>query len=97
MCMSGTAGIIPLIWQEIKSWYEANEVELTAWEIATIRRLSVEYVQEYYASQEKGRPPPHVISIEELDRPAVANKIKSIFSGFRKQEDSPKYEVEESN
>lgn len=94
--MSGASGPTALNWQELKAWREENDLELTNYEVDAIRRMSIEYVSEYYEASDKTRPAPYVIEIEELDRTAVGNKIKNIFKSLKGDKEEAKYSVEEN-
>lgn len=93
-------GITKLSWQEIESWLNIRklkgEAPLTAWEIETVRKLSEEYVAEYFAATDKTRKPPYEFeSLEDIDREALSNKLKNVLSTFKKNPDESKYEVDE--
>ena len=92
----GAAGPIALSWQEIRAWRQENQYTLSLFEIAAIRRLSDEYVGEYYSASDKSRPAPYQgVTLEDIDRTAINNKVKGIMSMFKKQDNTHKYEVEE--
>lgn len=93
-------GVTRLSWKEIEAWLNVREMRgelpLTSWEIETVRKLSEEYATEYSAATDVDREAPYVVeSIEQVDRPAVMNKFKSILGTFKKADDGPRYTVEE--
>lgn len=88
-------GIAPLSWQELRAWRLENDLSLTPYEVNFIRQLSVEYVGEYHAASDKGREPPYQeITEEDIDRPAIANKIFNVLSSFKRSKEDNKYEEE---
>lgn len=97
---SSGMGIMRLSWQEIKAWLEVRDINeelpLAPWEIDLVRELSAEYAGEYSLASDKTREAPYTVGdIKEIDRSAIASKVKNVLSGFKKQKDAPKYEVED--
>ncbi len=63
-------GLIPLTWTEINSWINVNKLELTLWEIETIKKMSEAYCAEYSRATEPNRPQPYTAPVqadEEID------------------------------
>lgn len=58
-------GLIPLTWQEIESWINVNRLELTLWEIETIKKMSEAYCAEYSRATDPQRPAPYSPEKEE--------------------------------
>ncbi len=88
-------GISPLSWLEIRAWRMENEIRIDNFEINTIRRLSQEYVGEYYAATDKNRVAPYEVQEEEIDRKAIANKVKNVLAGFKQSNNESKYTTED--
>jgi hypothetical protein len=89
---SNGMGITRLSWKEIEAWLAVRErkgeLPLKAWEIDMVRMLSTEYVAEYQAASEVNAPAPYDgVTVEDLDRPAIANKMKSLLGAFKKKPD----------
>lgn len=86
---SNGMGITRLSWKEIEAWLAVRErkgeLPLKAWEIDVVRMLSAEYAAAYQAASEINAPAPYQgVTIEELDRTAVSNKVKNILGAFKK-------------
>lgn len=79
-------GVTPLSWQEIESWLRATELNLSVWEKLVIREMSEAYVSELNSASAREAVSPYVASApEEIDRPAVANKLLSVLRGFKRE------------
>ncbi len=89
----GSNGPVPLSWQEIRAWKLINNLNLTGFEISTMRKLSVAYVNAHYEASKKDSPPPWVSS--GYDKAAAGKNIMSKLRGFNKQKEGPKYTIEE--
>jgi hypothetical protein len=85
VAMSSGMGLMPLSWQEIDSWLRVTELPLTTWEKIVLRELSETYVNEYSQASEKDRPAPYVHRVDEIDRAAVSDKLKSVFRSLKKK------------
>lgn len=95
-CGQGMSGPVPLTWSEIKAWKDLSGINISHYELSSIRKLSIEYVGFYFEAQAKDCPAPHAIQIEQLDRTAVSNRIKGVLSSFKKTSDNaPKYTEED--
>lgn len=88
---SNGMGIVPLSWQEIDAWIEVTGLPLSTWEKLTLKEMSEAYVNEFTQASEKDRPAPYIRPVEEeqIDRKAVADKLRNVFSGLKKK---PKHE-----
>lgn len=64
-----------------------QECFLSVWELLVIKSLSSAYASEYSQASDVDRPAPYVsvADLEELDRPAIANKIGSILRSRMKK------------
>jgi hypothetical protein len=80
-------GLTPLSWMEIEAWVRCNALEdvVTPWELQVIRRLSEAYVTEYALASDPKRKMPYQPVVEEVDREAVAQKVSSVLSGFKRR------------
>lgn len=67
--MSTGMGLTPLNWQEIESWINVNNLELSLWEIETIKKMSEAYCAEYSRASDPMRQAPYQIEqkIEEVE------------------------------
>lgn len=83
---SGGMGLSPLSWTEIKNWIDAVELDLSTWELLTIKFLSSEYCSEYGLASDKNRAAPFE-EIEDIDREALGSKFKNILRGFASKEE----------
>lgn len=94
---AGAMGCTPLTWNEIESYTTKLSLELSNWELLSIRRLSIEYCGEYHQASDINRPAPFAYeeAEEEIDREAVANKIKNLLRARMKRKAEQKYEVED--
>jgi hypothetical protein len=71
-------GLTPLSWQEIKSFVDANEMPLNAFELRVIKNASKAYVNQSQLATNPKCPPPH--RIIKRDPMKLAEHIKSVFS-----------------
>lgn len=78
--MPDSAGISPLNYQEIQSWQSQSGVELTPWEVETIRMLSCEYVSCIKQFSGEKVPCPD-FDISKLDKRQLAKQIQSVMRG----------------
>lgn len=85
VAMSTGMGLMPLSWQEIESWLSVTELPISTWEKLTLREMSDAYVSEYSQASAKDRPAPYVHRVEEIDREAVSDKLKSVFRSLKKK------------
>ena len=58
-CLATGQGLIPLTWQEIDAWIRVNKLDLTLWEIETIKKMSESYCAEYSRASDPQRPAPY--------------------------------------
>lgn len=86
---SNGMGPVPLSWQEIDSWIRVSGRVLPMWERLMVKTLSEDYVSELMQATARDRAQPYTAvpeqEEEQIDRPAVADKILSILSKFKKQ------------
>lgn len=77
-------GPIPISWPEINAWVNATGVNLTAWELVMLKRLSHEYVMERIeASEDPQRQAPYTPASGPMTtekRVEVENKLLSWIS-----------------
>lgn len=79
-------GVTPLSWQEIDCWLRTTELNLSVWEKLVIREMSEAYVSELNSASAREAVSPYVATApEEIDRPAVANKLLSVLRGFKRE------------
>lgn len=91
MVLNNGMGVSSLDWKEIHAWLEVTQLELSIWEKLTLKEMSEIYASELSKATAKDATAPYVEVVEEeVDRKAVANKIRSVFASFkRKQEPDP--------
>lgn len=82
-------GLVPLSWQEIEAWVKCQALTdvLTPWELGVVRIMSEAYASEYAQAYDPKRPMPYSprVDLSEVDRVAVADKLKNILSQFKKR------------
>jgi hypothetical protein len=73
-------GIAPVTYQEIESWQRQSGVELTPWEVETLRRLSCEYVTgvQTYKGEKVACPD---FDLSKLDKMKLSKQIQSAMRG----------------
>lgn len=83
---SNGMGAVPLTWQEIESWLNTTERDLSIWEKLTIREMSEVYVSEFITASAKDAAAPYVPPVEPegIDRKAVSDKILGVLRGFKR-------------
>lgn len=75
-----------LSWQEIQSWLNCTKLELTPWEIMTIKDMSNVYVAEFNQASAKDRPAPYLYVDElKVDRDAVEKKLRNVFQSLKRK------------
>lgn len=86
-CLATGQGLVPLTWQEIDAWIRVNQLDLTLWEIETIRKMSEAYCAEYSRATDPQRPAPYSIVKEEdeIDEEVEMRKALSWRSMIRAQ------------
>ena len=79
-------GVTSLSWSEIESWIKVTQINLSTWEKLTIKGMSEAYAGELNSANKKDCPAPYTHVDEALiaDRSIVANKLKNVFSSFKK-------------
>ena len=81
-------GLVPLSWQEIESWVVCNGLEesVTPWELSVVRKMSEAYASEYAQASSPSRPMPYRGVVEEdIDRDAIAAKVKNVLAAFKRK------------
>lgn len=79
-------GVTSLSWSEIESWIKVTQINLSTWEKLTIKAMSEAYAGELNSATKKDCPAPYTHVDEALiaDRSIVANKLKNVFSSFKR-------------
>lgn len=75
------AGTQCLSHQEMAAWCQLHGVALWPWEVSVLRAMSNEFAQELAASEDYQRPPPWSPEGEQIDRAAVARRVKEALRG----------------
>lgn len=90
---SNGMGAVPMSWLEIDAWLRVTQLELSIWERLTMKEMSEVYAAELSKATVKNYPAPYIEHVEdvEIDRTAVANKLRSVFNSFKR---NPKVEPE---
>jgi hypothetical protein len=90
-CSQTGYGLIPLSWQEIQSFIEVNELELTLFEKQMLRKMSEAYCSEYSKAKDIRCPAPYTPERkedeveDEADKLAKALRIREQMKSFRKK------------
>lgn len=83
---SSGMGAMPLSWKELNSWLYCTSLQLSTWEILTIKSMSEAYVSEYNQASEKDRTAPYEHMDEAgVKRQEVDSKLRGFFSTFKKK------------
>lgn len=77
----GMAGPVRLSYREIEAWTQLSGVSLRPWEVTTLRAMSAEFAREIRAAEDPKHPAPWAPEPEQLDRKAVARRIKDALRG----------------
>jgi len=77
----GGMGLLPLSWQEIAAWQDAQGIDLDPFELDAVRELSSTYVDQVERSKKRDCPAPW-IDPEQVNREAVQQKILQQFRSF---------------
>ena len=81
--MAAGMGNGPITHGEIESWQRNTGITLDAWESRTLKRLSLEYLNESYKSEERDCPPPfQLVDMTQENRDAVAHQIKNAMRSY---------------
>lgn len=78
-CLATGQGLIPLTWQEIDSWIKVTKLDLTLWEIETIKKMSEAYCAEYSRATDPQRPAPYS-PVKEDDKIDVEAEMRKALS-----------------
>jgi hypothetical protein len=84
--MHAGMGPTPLTWQEIDAWLRVTGTQAELWERLLIKELSHAYVNMLHDATKKDCPDPYVYveEAEQIDRTAVANKLRNAFANLRR-------------
>lgn len=87
---SNGMGAVSLPWVEIDAWLHRTGLELSTWEILTIKELSDAYVAELNQASAKDRPAPYIEVVEDeaqivAQRSLVMSKLKSVFGSMKRK------------
>ena len=78
---AGVAGPTCISFTEIDAWARLSAVSLHPWEVTILRALSSEFVSEIGAAEDHLRPAPWSPEPEQIDRKALASRIKDVLRG----------------
>jgi hypothetical protein len=83
---SNGMGIVSLTWTEINNWMAATDLNLSTWEILTIKTLSDAYVGEYSQASSKTRLAPFSQEDDNVvaSRAKVADRLRNALRSFGK-------------
>lgn len=81
--MSGGMGEAPITHGEIESWQRNTGIELNAWEARTLKRLSIEYLNESHKATKPDCPAPwdesnHTKVLPSLASQRVKNSMRAL-------------------
>lgn len=79
-------GPVPLSWSELATWQGVTGVELTPWEVQTVRRLSAEYISTQQAAEDPSMPPPYAVAPTSDQRARVAANLSSVLGGMARRQ-----------
>lgn len=74
----GDNGPKTLSWQTLAAWQQATGTAITADEMVMLRRLSREYVAQYYVSDDPNCPSP-TLDVDKIDRDALSDRLDDAF------------------
>jgi hypothetical protein len=73
----------PLAWTELLAWQSATGVDLTPWELRTLRGASAEYLVQAQASEAHDCPPPYAPALPIVDRQKdVSARVGALFGAM---------------
>lgn len=75
-------GPAPVGHQDIAAFQANTGVELTAWDVQTLRRLSCDYVAQSLNSRDANAPAPYAPSLTQTKRAEVDNGLRSMLGGI---------------
>jgi hypothetical protein len=84
---SNGMGAQPVTWLEIDAWLRATQLDIPIWERLTLKEMSEVYASELSKASAKDAAAPYVpedVHIAE-NRTAVADKIRNVFSSFKRK------------
>lgn len=74
-CMSTGMGLVPLSWQEIDAFIRVNQLDLTLWEIETIKAMSDAYCAEHAKATEPNRSAPYKPEVDDEEEVYVEKEV----------------------
>ena len=74
----GAMGPTPLTWGEIGEWQRQTFQCLLAWEVRTLRAMSVAYLAEPHAAEAVDQPPPWRAIAAPVDREANERQLRAV-------------------
>jgi hypothetical protein len=77
----GAMGPVPLSHTELAAWQANTGIELAAWEVRALRRLSSDYLAASHAAEAMDCPPYFTEAPVNENRAAVSNAVRAIFGG----------------
>jgi len=88
VCLTGSMGVIPLTWLEIKAFSQQSGYHLSGWESEQIFKMSSSYCQMACKAKELGCPPPYSEGFDDEDqlqkmRERVNNQWDSFSSNLK--------------
>ncbi len=72
-------GEVPIAHSEIAAWKSNTGICLTTWEVRTLRRMSIDYVNESHQATKRGQPAPWKSDSIDVDKAVAANAQKNAF------------------
>lgn len=63
----GMAGAVPIAWQDLAAWQQANQIQLTPLELTLLKQLSSDYCAQLQKSASHTEMPPAAISLDGSD------------------------------
>ncbi len=77
-------GEAPIAHSEIAAWMDITGTPLNTWEARTLRRLSIDYVNESQQATKRGHPAPWKSDAVDVDKAVAANAQKNAFRELAK-------------
>lgn len=77
LVQAGGMGVAALSSAELEAWQRGSAIVLTTWEFGAVRAMSSAYVTQLHEAEDKDCPSPVVVDPGEIDRDAVAKKVRN--------------------
>ncbi len=77
-------GEAPIAHSEIAAWMSNTGIRLTPWEARTLRRMSIDYVNESQQATKRMHPAPWKSGAIDVDKAVAANAQKNAFRELAK-------------